>query len=376
MSSLAYAAFLASGWLLAYVFVGYPLGVQILARWSPRRVDKQSITPTVTVIIVVQDGAQYIQSKLANLDTLNYPKELIDIFVVCDGCRDGTASLARQFGDPRVRVIDYVPRRGKAICLNSAVTRARGDVLMLTDVRQKLAPIALRELVANLADPRVGAVGGELLPADNETTFAEGVDAYWRYEKMIRLAESQSGSTIGVSNALYVIRRDLYEPLPPGTMLDDVLVPMRVIARGRRVVFEPRALAWDRLTQHPEEDRERRIHNFLGHVQLVRLAPWLLSPRDNPVWLRFVSHKMLRLAAPWLLLAVALTSALLVRRHFACAATLALLLAGATLVAAGRLQPALTRWLPVRLAVTFFYLNLFSAQALVTFARNRGSHPW
>lgn len=376
MSSLAYAAFLASGWLLAYVFVGYPIGIRLLARLSPRPVDKQPVTPSVSVIMVVQNGAPYIQSKLANLYTLNYPQDLLEIIVVCDGCRDGTAALARQYGDPRVRVIDFVPRRGKAVCLNSAVVRARGDVLILTEVRQKLASIALRELVANLADPKVGVVGGELLPANNETAFAEGIDAYWRYEKMIRLAESQSGSTIGVSNALYAIRRDLYEPLPPATMLDDLLIPMRVIARGRRVVFEPRALAWDRTVQHPEEDRERRIHNFVGHCQLIRLAPWLLSPQKNPVWLRFVSHKLLRLATPWLLLTVALMSTLLVRRHAACAVTLALLLAGACLVAAGRWQPTLTRWLPVRLAVTFFYLNLFSAQALVAFARNRGSLPW
>jgi cellulose synthase/poly-beta-1,6-N-acetylglucosamine synthase-like glycosyltransferase len=376
MSSLVYAVFLASGWLLIYTFAGYPAGVWLLARLRPQPVEKRSLTPTVSIIMVVRDGAMYIQAKLANLSTLNYPRSQIQIILACDGCRDGTPRLARDFKDRRVRVLEFSEPQGKAACLNRAVALAQGEVLLFTDVRQTLAPIALRELVANLADPHVGIASGELLYTDSDTGFAKGIDTYWRYEKALRLAESRSGSTIGVSSALYAMRRLQFEPLPPGTMLDDVLVPMRVIASGRRVVFEPRALAWDRLVQQPEDDRPRRIHNSTGHYQLVRLAPWLLSPQDNPVWLRFVSHKLLRLAAPWLLLGLTLASVLLVRRHLLCAATLALLIAGACLVAAGRLQPALTRWMPVRLALTFFYLNLFSAQALVTLARNRGPHPW
>ncbi|WP_114238539.1 glycosyltransferase [Dyella sp. C9] len=376
MSSLVYAAFLASAWLLAYTFVVYPLGIWLLARLRPLPIDKHSATPTVSVIMVVREGALHIQAKLANLSTLNYPRSQLQIIVACDGCRDGTPRLARLFKDRRVRVLEFHEPLGRAACLNRAVAAAQGEVLLFTDVRPTLAPIALRELVANLADPRVGIASGELLYTDSHSGFAQGIDTYWRYEKGLRLAESQSGSTIGVSSALYAMRRLQYEPLPPETMLDDVLVPMRVIASRRRVVFEPRALAWDRLVQLPEEDRPRRIYNAAGHCQLIGLAPWLLSPQDNPLWLRFVSHKLLRLAAPWLLLGMALTSALLVRRHLLCTATLALLVAGAGLVAMGRLQPGLTRWLPVRLAITFFYLNLFAAQAVMGIARQRDAQPW
>ena len=42
---------------------------------------------------------------------------------------------------------------------------------------------------------------------------------------------------VGVSGALYAMRRSLFQPIPPGTVLDDVLVPMRVAAQGKRVVF-------------------------------------------------------------------------------------------------------------------------------------------
>lgn len=376
MHTLIYAGFLACALLLAHVFVGYPLWVWLMARLRPAPIAKASQFPKVSVILAVYQGAQYIRAKLANLETLSYPPEQIEIIVACDGCTDATAALARNFGDPRVRVLEFSQRRGKASCLNDAVAAATGQILLMTDVRQKLAPIALRELVANLADPNVGAAGGELLLVDARSGFAHSVDAYWRYEKLIRYSESLSGSTIGVSGALYALRRELFWPLPHGTVLDDVLIPMRVAAAGKRVVFEPRALAWDKLTQQPLEERRRKIRTLAGNCQLVQLEPWLLSPWTNPLWFRFVSHKLLRLLAPWLLLGLTLGAALLATRHLLCAVTLAALGIGAAMVAAGRLVPVLGRWLPVRMAVAFFYMNLFAAQALVTFARHRGLHLW
>ncbi|MEZ2418915.1 glycosyltransferase family 2 protein [Luteibacter sp. RCC_6_2] len=376
MTHIAWFVCWSSAALLLHVFVGYPLLVWMQARLRPLPVARRAILPTVSIVMAVHDGERFIRAKLASLKQLDYPAELIDIVIACDGCHDTTVTTARRSTDPRVTVLDFPNRRGKAACLNDAVALTRGEVLLFTDVRQKLSPVALRELVANLGDPTVGAVGGELHMENVRSGFAQGVDFYWRYEKGIRHAESLSGSTIGVSGALYAIRRSLFQPLPAGTVLDDVLVPMRVAAQGKRVVFEPKAMAWDQPSQLPEEERRRKIRTLAGNYQLIQLAPWLLAPWRNPLWFRFVSHKLLRLFAPWLILALTISTGLLFTRHPMYALAFGALIGGLLLVGLARLQPPLGRLLPLRIAVAFFYLNLFAAQALVAFARNRRLHLW
>ena len=376
MTHIAWIAFWVPALLLVHVFVGYPLMVWIQARLRPLPVAHRAIAPTITVVMAVHDGAAHLRAKLAHLRSLDYPAERIDIVLACDGCRDDTVALARRETDPRLTVLVFDERRGKAACLNDAVAVARGEILLFTDVRQRLSPGAARELAANFADPTVGAVGGELQMENVEGGFAQGVDFYWRYEKAIRHAESLSGSTVGVSGALYAMRRLLFRPLPAGTVLDDVLVPMRVAAQGYRVVFEPRAIAWDKPSTLPEQERRRKIRTLAGNYQLVQLAPWLLWPSTNPLWFRFASHKLLRLLAPWLMVSMTLASAVLSTRHPMYAVAFGGIVAAALLVALAALAPSLGRRFPLRVALAFFYLNLFAAQALLAFARNRRLHLW
>lgn len=376
MTPIAWFVCWSSAALLLHVFVGYPVLVWLQARVRPRPVARRAILPTVSVVIAVHDGERFVRAKLANLRQLDYPAELIDIVLVCDGCHDATVAIARRSTDPRLTVVDHPNRRGKAACLNDAVALTRGDVLLFTDVRQRLSPMAVKELVANLGDPEVGAVTGELHMENVHSGFAQGVDFYWRYEKGIRHAESLSGSTIGVTGAIYAMRRSLFRPLPPGTVLDDVLVPMRVAAQGKRVVFEPKAMAWDQPSQKPDEERRRKIRTLAGNYQLIQLAPWLLVPGANPLWFRFVSHKLLRLLAPWLIVALTVSSGLLVTRHAMYATAFGALVAGMLMVGLALLPSRLGRLPPLRIALAFFYLNLFAAQALVAFARNRRLHLW
>jgi poly-beta-1,6-N-acetyl-D-glucosamine synthase len=98
----------------------------------------------------------------------------------------------------------------------------------------------------------------------------------------------------------------LVPPLPAGTILDDVYIPMHVARQGRRVIFDERARAWDLPHQGTEKEFGRKVRTLTGNYQLLELAPWLLG-RDNPLRFEFISHKLLRLLAPFAL-ALALVS--------------------------------------------------------------------
>ena len=340
--------------------------------------------PKVSVVLATHQGGPALAARIDNLLALDWPRELLEIVVFCDGWvpeaggRDVLAQ-ARQHGDAGqldIRFLAHPYRRGKAACLNEAVAVATGEVLLMVDVRQRIEPGALRSLVACLADGTVGAASGELCFEDPDTGFARGVDAYWRYEKAIRLAEARSGSVVGATGALYAMRRSLFRPIPEGTVLDDVLLPMQVVAAGARVVFEPGARGWDRASSSPRQERARKVRTLAGNLQLLRLAPWLLDPRTNPAWFRFASHKLLRLAAPWLTVLLAVAAVALAPRHPFYAAACLLLVAAAVLLLLSWLWAPLGRPRLVRLLAAYWHMNLYAAQAPFAFARNSRLHLW
>ncbi|MHC9084472.1 glycosyltransferase family 2 protein [Luteimonas sp. RIT-PG2_3] len=376
MTTIWTLVFWLSAALVVHAFAGYPLWVRLLAKLRPRPVVVRDYLPTVTAIMSVYNAREQALQKLHNLRALAYPTGLLDIIVVCDGCSDGTAQVIADAGLPGVRVIDSPQRRGKSQCLDDAVALAEGELLLMVDVRQRLEPGVLRALVANLSDPAVGAVSGELLFEDADSGFAASVDAYWRYEKMIRLAESRSGSVVGVTGACYAMRRALYRPLPPGTVLDDVLVPMQVVKAGSRVLFEPAAIAWDRASTDSTREGVRKVRTLAGNYQLLALAPWLIDPFANPLWARFVSHKLLRLAVPWLLCTLLLATVLLAPRHPFYLACLVAAIAAVLLVLVATSVPAVAALKPVRLLLAFWHMNLYAARALLAYLRNPGLHLW
>lgn len=369
-------AFWASLFVVVFTYVGYPLWILAWGRLFPKPVRKRAYFPRVTAILAVHNAAESAVSKVENLLSLDYPAGSLDIVVACDGCTDATADALRNIASRRVRIVEFPHRRGKAACLADVAGMAAGEVLLMVDVRQRLEPDALSRLVANFADQDIGAVSGELCFLDEEGGFAANVGAYWRYEKMIRNAEARSGSVVGVTGALYAIRRDLYVPLPAGTVLDDVLTPMNVVRDGYRVVFEAGAVAWDTPSTTSTQERVRKVRTLAGNYQAVAIAPWLVIPFQNPLWFRFVSHKLLRLAVPWLLCILAASSAVLAFSHPFYLACLLAGLGGIALLTAATWLPALSTWMPVRLMSTFLHMNLYAGQALVAYVRNPRLHLW
>jgi biofilm PGA synthesis N-glycosyltransferase PgaC len=341
-------------WLLVvfvgYVYVGYPLGLHLWRRLWPRPLAIRGAaaeTPGVSIVIAVRNEASRLAARLDNLLDLDYPPDARQIIVVSDGSTDDSLEVAAQYGATAESVA--LPAGGKARALNAGVERARHALLVFADARQAFAPDALRALVAPFSDPHVGAVSGELVldgeardrrtqvsdrrspvgrpfPADAErrssinrriavrSTIVEGVGLYWRYEKQIRRDEAAIGSTMGATGAVYAMRRSLWRPLPPDTILDDVLAPMRCVLAGFRVVFTDRARAFDRTARDAQTESLRKRRTLAGNYQLLWLEPSLLMPWRNPAWIQFVSHKVARLAVPFALPPLWLLSLLLSRR--------------------------------------------------------------
>jgi cellulose synthase/poly-beta-1,6-N-acetylglucosamine synthase-like glycosyltransferase len=197
--------------------------------------------------------------------------------------------------------------------LNALVPTASGDIVVLADARQAFDSNAVRALAAGFADPRVGAVSGELMLVPDDETAAAGHGAafYWRYEKFIRSNESRLDSTIGTTGAIYAIRRELFEPIAEDTILDDVAIPLAVVRRGFRVVFEPAARAYDRTSATARQEFARKTRTIAGTFQLFARERWLFNPRGNRLWFETLSHKALRLTLPALHIALFLMNAAL-----------------------------------------------------------------
>lgn len=312
--AIAQTAFWASVALLVYTNVGYPFLLLGWARVWPRPFRTGHREPTITIVIAGHNEASRVEARIANLLSLDYPENRVDILIGLDGCSDNTAARARACASERVRVVEFETRRGKPSVLNSLLPLAKGEIVVFGDMRQRFGRGALKALVAPFTDPAVGAVSGELILTEADgRPLEKGLGFYWRCEKAVRRAESEIGSVVGVTGAVYAMRRELFEALPEDTILDDVLVPMRVTRRGYRVVFEPLARAYDAAGSSLKGEFARKVRTISGNFQLFTRERWLLGPK-NPLLVQTVSHKALRLLTPLLLVLALLTNLALLDR--------------------------------------------------------------
>lgn len=360
---------------LGWAFAGYPVWLWLRARWAPRPVSKPHWQPRVSVCMAVHNAAFHVDAKIEGLLAHDYPAELLEIIVVSDGSDDGTAARLHALAGDRLTVIDRPIRRGKSACLADAVAVARGEVLVFTDVRQRLAAGSVQALCNALGSGELAAVSG-LLRLENLRGDVQAADAYWRYETAIRSMEAASGSVIGVSGALYAVRKaDM--PVPPaGLVLDDVWVPMRIAANGGRIGLEPAAVVFDQASPSAAVESIRKRRTLAGNWQLLALWPAIAIPGRHPLAWRFIQHKLLRLVAPVFLVGALLANALLWGQG-EWPRVILILQACAYLMALMGLQwPVLRRLPPIRLTSAFLEMNAYAVLGAIDFLRSRDAHLW
>lgn len=309
--------------VIAYMFIGYPLLLILLAPLSAIRktvAAQQPRTelhdfPSVSVVISAHNEENNIVRRMQNLLSQSYPMNKVQFIVGLDGCTDNTkANLESQRAKiesegARLKILEISSRSGKPTILNVAIEHCEHDIVAFADVRQTYASNALRNLIKHFSDERIGAVSGELFleePTDRHGVAEAG--AYWRYEKLIRKLESKYHSTIGATGAIYAIRKHLYQEIPVRTLIDDVVIPMQICMQGHQVKFAADAHAFDVAPSDSNREWYRKIRTLAGNWQLMSIRPSFFNPIKNPVWLQFMSHKIMRLTMPFCLLTALISS--------------------------------------------------------------------
>lgn len=300
-----------------YVYAGFPLLLVVLQRFARRPVAKRPTEPTVTLLVAAYNEAHVIEAKIRNALALHYPPERLQIAIACDGPTDGTTAIAQRvaaaIGGGRVRVFAYPVNRGKLHVLNDTVAQLSSEIIALSDAASMLNPDAIRHLVENFADPTVGAVSGVYRVVRGDlTALGNQEDLYWKYETFLKRAEGDVSSILGCHGALYAVRRELYPFPKPNTINDDYVIPMRIVQRGYRVVYETRAVATEEA--HEMAGFSRRVRIMTGNFQQLGELSSLLHPlRIGPLFF-FLSHKAGRLVVPVAMLAAVVSNLFLLDR--------------------------------------------------------------
>lgn len=375
LEALATLVFWGSLATVAYVYAGYPITLMLLPRRPSRRSSAISLVlPRVTVVIAAFNERVSIRPTVQNKLDQDYPAGLLDVVVVSDASTDGTDDIVQEMQASRVTLLRNPRREGKTAALNRAMTVARGEIVVFSDANSLYAPDAVARLVACFEDPDVGYVTGRLEYGDGGSAVGSGSGLYMRYENWVRRLETRAGSVIGVNGGIDAVRRLLYEPMRPDH-LPDFMLPLRVAARGLRVVYSESAVSYEEALGQQADEYRMRIRVTLRALRTLAEMRSLLRPRHGLLAFELMVHKVLRYLVAFLLAAMLLSGLLLAgSAPYAWMSALQGAMYGAAAV--GWLAGGRIRWRPVFVPFYFCLINVAAAAACIRYLQGQQQVIW
>lgn len=299
--------------VIVYTYLGYPFLLYIYGSLKKCRVNKETITPSVSLIIAAHNEEQNIAEKLQNSLELDYPSEALEIVVASDGSNDQTNDIVASYSGRGVKLL-ALPRRGKIFALHDAITESKQEILVFSDANTIYNKHALRNLIRNFADPEVGGVCGNQLhlKKDGKDNIAKGERLYWNYDKWLKRMETATGSIVSADGAIYAIRKALYRRPPSSATTDDFALSTGVVEQGFRLVFDSEALAFEEAVPRANEEFRRKVRIINRGLRGIIMRKKLLNPfRYGFYSVVLFSHKLIRRMVPIFLIVLFLSSIIL-----------------------------------------------------------------
>lgn len=288
-------------WILigtvVYTYIAYPLLIAAIARLRRGASEPQlpADLPHVTLFVTAFNEEQFVDEKIRNTHTIDYPADRLHIMWVTDGSDDRTNQLLANYSD--VRVLFEPERRGKVHAMKRGLQFVDTEIVIFTDANTMLSVESVKEMVRLFENPEVGCVAGEkrISRDSRQNAASSGEGAYWRYESWIKRNDAIAGSAIGAAGELFAMRRSLYQPISDNTLLDDFEISLRIALTGYKIGYSPCACAIERPSANIGEEMKRKVRIAAGGIQtMLRLGGLFNFFRHPMLTFQYVSHKVLR----------------------------------------------------------------------------------
>lgn len=286
--------------LVFYTYIGYGMVLWLLVCIKRQFVRKKTTfnqteeLPEITLVIAAYNEEDVVNEKMQNCHELTYPKDKLHICWVTDGSNDATNERLSAY--PDCTVLFQPERQGKTSALNRAVPLINTPLVAFTDANTLLNPEAITEMVKRFSDPKVGCVAGEKRIRQQEkgdATAGEGL--YWKYESLLKSLDDELHTAVGAAGELFAIRRELFEPMPKDTLLDDFILSMRIASNGYKIAYCQTAFALEDPSSDIREEEKRKVRIAAGGLQSIYRLRYLLNPfRFGLLHFQYVSHRVLR----------------------------------------------------------------------------------
>jgi len=287
--------------IILYTYLGYTILLmllnlfKILIRIFRKPLKQAEQVEEVTLLIAAYNESGIIESKMQNSESINYPAEKLRIVWITDGSDDNSQNILKQFKG--ITILHQDKREGKTAALNRAMKHIDTPYTVFCDANTMLHPDAIRFMVSEFSDPRVGCVAGEkrIEKKESESAAGSGEGAYWKYESFIKKLESDLYTTLAAAGELYAIRTSLYEEVDNDIIIDDFFISMNIARKGYRIKYAPKAFALEKPSANIREELKRKVRIASGGIQTIFRMPSLLNIfRYGFLSFEFISHKFLR----------------------------------------------------------------------------------
>jgi poly-beta-1,6-N-acetyl-D-glucosamine synthase len=299
VTTFVLALFLIGLAIIAYTYIGYGLVIYLLSKIQRRKnspvTQPDDLLPEVTILIAAYNEEQYIENKIKNTLSLDYPKGKLSVMFVTDGSTDSTPDIIKK--SRAVKLFHEPIRRGKIHAVNRVMKFVKKPIVIFSDANTILNAQAIKNIVRHYQDPNVGGVAGEkrIFKQSEDNASGAGEGFYWKYESFLKKKDSEVYSAVGAAGELFSIRTELFEEPDQNTIIEDFVLSLSIAAKGYRFIYEPDAYAMETASASVNEEWKRKVRICAGGFQAMVKLKTLLNPfRHGILSFQYVSHRVLR----------------------------------------------------------------------------------